>query len=47
MSDCQNCQVIRSNTKLYIILALEPPSIAQVTHSYSRRLPALGHKLRY
>ena len=30
---------------IYSILAWEP-SVAQITHSYSRRLPALGCKLR-
>ena len=34
------------NEQLCTILAWEP-SVAQVTHSYSNRLPALGLKLRF
>ena len=37
---------INTSQLAYTIIAWEP-SVVQVTHSYSRRLPELGHELRF
>ncbi len=34
-------------TSFAILYLAEVPDVAQGTHSYSRRLPALGRKLRF
>ena len=45
--ECGGCVDKYIQVKYVILLQAWEPSDAKVTHSYSRRLPVLGRKLRF